>query len=187
MRLTNAIRESFVDSVIRAVPVTASYDGFDAAVKLCKLVESRYAPALVLEFSSKHGELLKRNKVIYCEELNEVSVTGIRTRCFSFYVVDALPFDIEQLLAEDVEYQALVKSLASDKVNQVAEKEKLSDMRARLRAVTMSCTTTEKLALALPELTHFIPKEVTPTAQLPVSTDGIAGDLFKAGLTIPKE
>ena len=58
MRLTNAIKDSFVDNVIAALPPTVKYVKFEAQQKLQAYVEKSYLPEDILSFSKKYHHLI---------------------------------------------------------------------------------------------------------------------------------
>jgi len=180
MRLTNAIRDSFVDNVIAALPPVDKYVKFEAQQKLQTYVEKTYLPEDVLSFYKKYPHLVRRGCTLYVDKLND------KNRVFSFDVIDSIPFEIKELLQADLKYMTIVDELLSLKKQESQQLENIRELKDRLRKVALSCTTTEKLVAVLPELTQFVPTS-TQTPNIPVAVHSIAKDLKAAGLILKED
>lgn len=172
MRLTNQMRDDFIDTVMSKVRRRAKWTPEkirdEAAKRLREVLPECIKQALkecpdMVHLTSLDGRALlgheewgkRRVSCVNGQELTEIDTTDLAKG-----------------------YETYLK-----------EKHKLDEMRCRLRDVTYSCNTTQTLAKALPDLVDFIPKEpakVVP-ASLPVTASGLYDDLVKMGFSNKKE
>jgi len=167
-RLTNVMRDTFIEQVINGIPVKHPFDLQDVKEQILKRVESNL-PVDIKSFAKKYPYLIKRNKNIYLPEC----LTGGRYRTIT-------TIDHESCKMIDCsEFELQLK-------NHENENEARAKVRGELYSVAYACTTVEKLKLALPELESYMPKANDRQLPIAVPTDVVVENLMRAGLKVPK-
>ena len=170
MKLTNATRESFIDSVMKGIPVVNKFDIDDTMMKIRGKVEAAL-PKDILEFATKYPNLIKREKRLRFEILNSCGRWNVNT----VNVIDhesCVPIGV-------TDYVILQKRNLDEQIERKVIRQRISD-------VTYSCTTLAKLKVALPELESYMPAEREVVKNLPIATGGLITDLLNIGLKVPK-
>ena len=165
MKLTKSMGNAFVNAVMRDTP--------DAeAATLAKMKK------LVMEVAI--DRLPPKVKAAYKvrPDLIRTQIIHLRGTRPAFYGVPG-----EQLLKEHVEQAGRFEELMRLEEERESAVKGRKDLRRRLEAVAGACTTVKQLADALPELTKYLPDEVTRTKNLPAVT-GLVSDLQKSGLRL---
>jgi len=182
MKLTNIVREKFLDDVMKGIPrKTKKFDLNDAVEEIQKVIESS-APLDVIEFSKKYPSLVERTKLIYLKPFTEIKnyKSSGRTRSYS-RTPSIYTYNLPNIGDIDLTHWLNQKEL-SDK-----EDAERNAIRLRLSGIAYSCTTFSQLKEALPELVSYIPEPPQKTKNLPVLAGNIVTDLLQFGLKVPKE
>lgn len=173
MKLTNALRESFIDSVMNGIPIVNKYNKDDTMQEIRLAIEAQL-PEDILEFAIKYPNLVKREKYFSFTELKYVNKDGwINTP--SFYTIDH----------DDVKHIDIYKWVYAKQLHDIEQQDR-ANIRKRISDVTYSCTTLAKLKVALPELESYMPAEREVVKNLPIATGGLISDLLNVGLKVPK-
>lgn len=170
-RLSNLMRDTFIEQVMSGVPVLHPFNIDDVKEKIAKLIEARL-PEDIKAFDKKHPGLLMRSKSLYLPE----SLSTGRRNCYYVNVVNH-----EACEMVDCSGFELQKRNHDTEVSQRAE------MRSQLYSIAYACNTVEKLKLALPELESYMPKANDRHLPVATPTDVVVANLMGAGLKIPKE
>lgn len=174
MRLTNQMREDFVNAVMKKVRRRQKW-GREAVVEE---INKRLAAVLdddIKEFMQKHPNLVCRESKCLDSWLCWTKENGYRNYSYASAVVGQKLTDINM---EDLKkHHELWQK----------EEERRNEMASRLRQVAYSVTTNTDLAAALPDLIKFVPKdEPKPKKQLPVASSQLFKDLKSLGLEVEK-
>lgn len=178
MKLTNEMRETFVNAVMAATKIKSKWPKEAVIAEIDKRLKAA-APEEVREFDKKFPGMLSQESICLdwlktCEFRNNG-----KERWWSYgYVHGYRGIGISLIDVTDLQ-----KLLEKHK----EEMEKRSEMRDRLMQIAKEMTTDEQLAAALPKLVKFIPKPVVKVkAGLPVPLKSIQDDLVKMGLEVGK-
>lgn len=172
MRLTNTMREKFLDDVMNGIPFKNYFNIDDAKSEIIKEIESKLPQDLLLTVKN-YPNLICRQKRIEFENFKYVRPNGWE-RILTVGVVDhenCVPIDINKWKEAYKLY--------------VIEKDERDELSKRLCEIIWSCTTVAKLKLALPELESYMPKEPILN-QVPIAAGSVITDLLQLGLKIPK-
>lgn len=172
MKLTKAMREEFVASVMSGIPIEHHYNSDDAESEIIKAVEMQL-PNDMLNFVKNYPDLVLRNKRM---EFKDLKYRNWRDQvCYtSIYVIDhesCKPIDVSQWIEKQQKHDA--------------EKQRRAELQRRLSEITKACTTLAKLKVALPELESYMPTEVVKR-DLPIASGTVITDLMQLGLKVPK-
>jgi hypothetical protein len=175
MRLTNQMRDDFVNAVMSKVRRRQRWSR-----EVCvEEINKRFAAVLaddIKEFMEKHPNLVPRESKCLPDWLCW-KPDGERHRRYSYASV-VLGQKIEDINIDDIQKNhELWKK----------EEERRNQMTSRLRDVAYSVTTNTDLAAALPDLIKFVPKdEPKPKKLLPVANSQLFKDLKSLGLEVEK-
>ena len=164
MKLTNMLRDTFVEKVMNSIPAPIKWDDDDIEEKIRIEIEKEI-PAAILKFVKDNPRLICRTARISLAPIYD------SRRCWYVNVLD-YPY------AQIVDWSKYTQLLAEYE----AQQEKRNLLERRLRSVAYNATTVEKLSEMLPELTDFMPIENVKF--LPAETVNLANDLLEAGLKI---
>lgn len=167
-RLTNSMRDVFIDQVMAGIPVNNPFNFEDVKEQILKRVEDNL-PVDIKTFIKKYPYLIRRNKSLYLPE----SLTGGRYRAITTVDHDSCQ------MVDCSEFESQLK-------NHEIEKESRNKVRSELYSVVYACTTVEKLKIALPELESYMPKKNDRQLPISVPTDVVVSNLMQAGLKVPK-
>jgi hypothetical protein len=171
MRLTNQMREDFVNSVMRKVRRRQKWSREACAEEINKRLAAAL-PADIKQFVSKHPDLV-------CRETKTVDLWRTSEGHRQWTYVSMV---LNQKLS-DVDVEDLKKHYAL----WVKEDDRRKEMAVRLREVAYSVTTNTDLATALPDLVKFIPKDEPKVKKLlPVANSQLFRDLKTLGLEVEK-
>ena len=177
MRLSNAIREDFVESVMSGIPVLHKYSKSEAVREIVAAMEEQL-PDDIKKFAKCHPNLIKRERNWSLKELKYDWISeGKYARSDYPY---AYTIDHESVERIDTTKWVDLKK-AADK-----EKEERKELEERLKQITNSCNSLKQLKEALPEFESYMPEEAETVRNLPVAAGSIVTDLLAAGLKIPK-
>lgn len=175
MRLTNQMREDFVNSVMRKVRRRQKWSREACTEEINK----RFAAVLpedVKSFMRVHPNLVGRESKCLPQWLCWKE-EGEHFRRYSFGSV-VLGQSIEDIDTED---------LKKNHELWVKEEERRREMTKRLREVAFSVTTNTALAAALPDLVAFVPEDEPKVKKLlPVANSQLFMDLKALGLEVEK-
>ena len=174
MRLTNQMREDFVNAVMKKVRRRQKW-GREAVVEE---INKRLADVLdddIKEFVKKHHNLVRRESKCLEQWMCFTNGNGYLRYSYASAVLGQSLSDINM---EDLKkHHELWQK----------EEERRKEMASRLRQVAYSVTTNTDLAAALPDLIKFVPKdESKPKKQLPVANSQLFKDLKSLGLEVEK-
>lgn len=169
-RLTNLMRETFIEQVMNGIPVLHPFNIEDVKEKIVKLVEARL-PEDIKAFSKKYPGLLMRAKTIYLPE----SLSSGRRNRYYVNVVNHEACELVDCSGFELQLQ-----------NHESEQSSRATMRSQLYSVAYACPTVEKLKQALPELETYMPKINDRYLPVATPTDVVVANLMGAGLKIPK-
>lgn len=164
-RLTNLMRDTFIEQVMNGIPVQHPFNIDDVKQKVRILIESKL-PQDIKTFSKNYPNLVKREKSFYLSD---------KLRGRSVYVIDHDSCTLPDL-----------KEFEKQKEMHDSEIGRRNEIRNQLYSVTYACTTVEKLKLALPELESYMPKANDRQLPIAVPTDVVVANLMQAGLKVPK-
>jgi len=173
MKLTNTMRESFIDSVMNGIPVVNKYNTDDTMQEIRLAIESQL-PKDILQFANKYPNLIIRKKYFTFVELRYVRNDGTKATPY-FYTIDH----------DDAKRIDILKWVYAKERYDIEQAERAT-IRQRISDVTYSCTTLAKLKAALPELESYMPAEREVVKNLPIATGGLITDLLNVGLKVPK-
>lgn len=174
MKLTNAMREMFVDNVLASIPVVHKFDIETAKLEIRNAMES-YVNDQIKAFILVYPRLVSREKYVQLPALkylnkNECKVTP------NIHVIDHISVATDLDMSKWVEQKRLYDE----------ESVKRNSLKTRLLDIAYSCSTLDKLKANLPELEQYMPKEKLPTKNLPISSGSIVTDLLDFGLKLTK-
>lgn len=174
MRLTNQMREDFVNAVMKKVRRRQKWSR-EAVVDE---INKRLAAVLdddIKEFMKKRPNLVCRESKCLGQWLCFTNGNGHRSYSYASAVLGQSLSDINM---EDLKkHHELWQK----------EEERRKEMASRLRQVAYSVTTNTDLAAALPDLIKFVPKdESKPKKQLPVANSQLFKDLKSLGIEVEK-
>lgn len=152
MRLTNELRDEFLNKVDKSIRRRHKFDdsAYTEAVKA--LVEEK-TPNEVFDFKKKYPRFIGSGTYV------KVETPLYGTMYFSALTEENYPKVDEKKLAElGKKYELYNK-----------EQERIKEATRKLRGIAYSCSTLKKLKEALPELVKFMPEETTGQKYLPVS------------------
>lgn len=155
MRLTNSLRDAFVNGVLRDIPVI---DYNEIMRKTALQAAKDVMPVEVRAAYEKHPSWFQEN-------------WGRRLGGEYFY----LPVPNETEFSSEA--NQTIKDLAARKSEQT---EKIDEIRRRLRGAAYSVSTTKALREMFPEFSQYIPEDETKTKNLPALAN-IVADVIKAG------
>ena len=172
MRLTNQMRDDFVNAVMSKVRRRQRW----SRVVCVEEINKRFAAVLaddIKEFMEKHPNLVARESKCLPDWLCWTKENGHRGYSYAFAVVGQKLTDINM---EDLKkHHELWQK----------EEERRKETASRLRQVAYSVTTNTDLAIALPDLVKFVPKdEPKPKKLLPVANSQLFKDLKSLGLEV---
>lgn len=171
MRLTNQMREDFVNAVMRKVRRRQKWDRVACAEEINKRLESVLADDIKV-FAADHPNLLVRSSL--CLAFLTYRDTN---NCRRYYYAQCVAG--QELRDIDIE------DLKKNHERWVKEEERRKEMAIRLRQVADSVTTNTALAEALPDLVRFVPvDEPQIKKMLPVARRGLFDDLKALGLEV---
>lgn len=170
-RLTNAMRDTFIEQVMNGIPVNHPFNIEDVKEKVVKLIESRL-PDEIKNFARKYPDLVYRKKYLYLPE----SLNRSNGRQVSVQV-------LEHENCEMVDCSAF----AMQKRNHEDEQQNRALIKSQLYSATYACTTVEKLKTAFPELESYMPKQNDRYLPVATPTDVVVSNLMSAGLKVPKD
>lgn len=162
MKLTNKMREDFVDLVMSKVRIRNNYDANKLREDTTGIAVSLLPVELQKVYKKYPSYIGLKSKYVYSEDLPNYYINYFGDQ-------DPNSFDLTPLLAK------LRKAKA--------ETDRRLEMRKRLTDVANSVTTTQKLKDALPELAHLVPEAVV-VKYLPTTTSGIISDLKELGFEV---
>lgn len=174
MRLTNQMREDFVTAVMSKVRRRQKWSR-EACVEE---INKRLASVLdddIKGFMQKHPNLVSRESKCLPDWLCWTNDDGYRRWSYASAVLGQ---KVEDINTEDLKkHHELWQK----------EEERRKEMAGRLRQVAFSVTTNTDLAIALPDLIKFVPKdEPKPKKLLPVANSQLFKDLKSLGLEVEK-
>ena len=173
MRLTNQMREDFVNAVMRKVRRRQKWDRVACAEEINKRLESVLADDIKV-FAANHANLLARQSLCL-DFLTYRDIAGYRMYSYAQCVVDQKLSDID------------IEDLKKNHELWVKEEERRREMTKRLREVAFSVTTNTALAAALPDLVAFVPEDEPKVKKLlPVANSQLFMDLKALGLEVEK-
>lgn len=164
MKLTNSIRDSFINAVMQDVP---SGDYQKQAKDIFEKPALDAMPAAV-------ARIYKDPKTKGYVSLTYISFAG-----FSHYIPHGNP---RPLLAHDAENFLGSKTEELEKLRQAYKDEltKNRELRNRLNSVVYSCSTRKQLLEALPEFEKYLPALTDKTVDLP-AVSNVVGAFMEAG------
>lgn len=164
MKLTNYIRDAYIERALKDVPEGKDFENaITDAVRAVFAARLPAAVAKVWKDSSMRGHI---NTVSFHGLGVSLAVPGASERRY---------LDERHLTADER------KPLETLKAEWDADKQMRDNLRNKLRAAAYGCTTRKALAELLPEFAHYLPPEEAPTGRsLPVVTNMVA-DFVKAG------
>lgn len=178
MKLTNAIREQFVSSVMRATKMKSKWDKDKILAEISKRLHET-VPEDIKAFAAKYPHVVVRSsvRVGFMDHIQENKENKHR-----WWVQPSASTIIGPVLA-DIDTSDLKEAWEVYR----AEVAKREEMEEKLMEIAREMTTDEMLAAALPKLVKFIPKPVVKVkAGLPVAMKGIQDELAALGLEVSK-
>ena len=173
MRLTNQMREDFVNAVMRKVRRRQKWNQAACVEEINKRLESVLADDIKV-FAANHPNLLARQSLCL-DFLTYRDITNYRRYSYAQCVVDQKLSDIN------------IEDLKKNHELWVKEEERRKEMAKRLREVAYSVTTNTALAAALPDLVAFVPEDEPKVKKLlPVANSQLFMDLKALGLEVEK-
>ena len=165
MKLTNAMRNCFIDAVMKDVP-RIDYDE-----KIQSAAEKIAIPKLPLEIQKIWGKSSLKGFI----KTETVSVSYKRNY---FYV--AVPFYADyNTMQSDLSESAEIKSLYDLSSEQSSS---IFELRRKTKAAIYSVTTLKQALELMPEFESYLPKpNDAPTKYAPAVIANLAADLTKAG------
>lgn len=161
MRLTNYIRDAFIDSVMNDTPCT---DYKEQARKLALAdVVDQLPPKVKAVWDAKDLRDYIDTATLQMGSgyvLGSVTVPGVYGKA---KFTDATKKALDEL-------QQLAKKQSNDR----------DTLRSRLKSIAYACSTRKALAEALPEFEKYLPDEEKTSRSLPV-VSGVVSDFVKAG------
>jgi hypothetical protein len=173
MRLTNQMREDFVNAVMKKVRRRQKWSREAVVEEINKRLRD-VLPIEVADFRKKYPNLVA-TQTLCIDWLGYRDSDNYFRWVYAGAVVDQKLSDI---IIEDLKknYELWQK-----------EEERRKEMAGRLRQVAFSVTTNTDLAIALPDLIKFVPKdEPKVKKQLPVANSQLFKDLKSLGLEVEK-
>lgn len=179
MKLTNVIRDQFVDAVMAALPWKNTLD-YKQAVAEFERRAFALLPAEVIALSKKYPGMLAMStdsipgmphRAPYVKEGDQYAAHR------TWNAVHPRLVDVKQVKFDDIR-----KKIAARDEEDLQRNER----RLQLKGIAYSATTTEALEKALPELASFVPKPVHVPTPFPVVPAGFVEGLKKAGLKVAK-
>lgn len=173
MRLTNQMREDFVNAVMRKVRRRQKWDQAACAEEINKRLGSVLADDIKV-FAANHPNLLVRSSLCL-DFLTYRDATNYRRYSYAKGVAGQELSDID------------IEDLKKNHELWVKEAERRKELAIRLRQVADSVTTNTALAEALPDLVAFVPKDEPKVKKLlPVANSQLFRDLKALGLEVEK-
>lgn len=169
MKLTNYIRDAFIESVMNDVP-SIDYDEQITSLIMKKAVERLPKPVQAL-WKSEATKVFVVTGQCRVGGHDAVSIGGVPGfDDWGSKLMGATPEESKAFFAQFDELLAKRKE----------QKDRRHDLRAKVRAVAYSSTTRKALLEKLPEMEKYLPEEGEKASQLPVVAN-LLGDLVKAG------
>lgn len=184
MRLTNAMRNDFVQQVMNAIPWKSVLHSKKDSDMFVEHFESNALPEDVNAFRKKHRHLLAYTHCVRIPDYDRNALTGKNTKRLDIYLPNCNTVD--QYL-ESEKFKSFVEYMQSLRNEYNLEVQERETVKTRLQDAVAECTTLEKLKLLLPDLESYFPVYEKPQPKfLPVAADTLASSLIKMGLPIPK-
>lgn len=163
MRLTNDMRDTFVEAVMRDIP-NKENPGEEAR----KLVQAAYIEKLPKSVRAVYENAETRGFLKTARPDNQP-----RSAWWSLYGGDIVPYD---------QLPAALRSKVEKLLAKASEQEKQrTEMRRRVRTAAYACTTRKQLVERFPEFEKWVPgAPVSATENLPADASLVA-DLVKLG------
>lgn len=159
MRLTNYIRDAFIDSVMNDVP----------KVNFTEKAHKIYVEDILKQIPKEVRAIWDNPQTSRWINDRTVHICGNSVR------IPRFGYDDLNLTEKG---QAAVKAVEAE---YLAQKSSRADLRTRLKGVAYSCTTLKALKEALPEFEKYMPADVeAPSRMVPVIANVVA-DFVKAG------
>lgn len=170
MKLTNALRNAFVRSVMDDTP----------SVDYAEQIREAALAAAVAEMPPKVAALWKDKATRDWVKITNISVDG----CGGIY----LPTSVDDRSAEKRAFsERICAAVAHLSAQAEAQRKARSDLRAKLYGAAYGFTTRKALAAAMPEFAKYLPADdAAANRSLPVVANVVA-DFVKAGWPKGKE
>lgn len=160
MKLTNAIREVFVNDVMKQVPIKNKWDFRQIRDRSLEIAKA-YLPEEIKTLIGIYPQFFRHDSV-YTRDMGGNYV----------YIYAGQNYN-------EVDFSQLIKEYELHK----AEMEVHNQMRKRIMEVANSVTTTNRLKEVLPELARFVPgdEKQAATKNLPITANTLFSDLKNLG------
>lgn len=155
MKLTNVLRAAFVAKALDDVPQVDYLEQMRSRVNLlCNEALARAGIPVKEKHRLNHGTIFFRKKGVPPEFWQRITAS---------FTVTGLTEEEQIAVNRDPQLNEMWDA-------HLKQKAKLNELRQKLRAAAVACTTTQKLLELLPAFEKYIPKEETKTKQLPAVT-----------------